>query len=65
VCARVCAGCEDDVKRVRECQCDLERTRSQQVSDNFCEQGNNRKLYKYAPDEGLLVIGFIIVYIYI
>lgn len=44
-----CVECVDDVLRVRVrgCQCDLERTGSRQVSDNFCEQGNNRKLHIY------------------
>jgi len=44
----------DDVLcvRVRGCQCDFERTGSRQVSDNFCEHGNNRKLYIH-PGRGL------------
>lgn len=48
VCACVCLyiGCVDGVLciRVRGYQCDLERTVIRQVSDNFYEQGNNRKL---------------------
>lgn len=53
----MCVGFVDDVLRVRVrgCQCDLERTGSRQVSDNFCEKGNNGKLYIH-PGRGFNTI---------